>query len=93
MAFKVGEKVVCIKHDPINKQDGKSYPAPKQNEIVTIEYFEKSGFLGLLEYQEEFMTPWNTLERIVYDPHTFRKLDYDFVEDVISNLKEQPVEA
>lgn len=91
MNFKVGEKIVCIKYDPINEQDGKSYPSPKKNEIVTVEYFSDNGFLGLFEYQERFVTPWNTLGRIIYDPNTFRKLDYDFVEEVISNLKEEPV--
>ena len=89
--FRIGQRVVCIKHDPINVADGKSYPAPQEGEIVTILNFNSKGLLYLKEYSKEFETPWGYYDNIVFEPWNFKplELDYNFVEEVIKQVQPQ----
>jgi len=86
--FRVGQKVVCIKHDPICVHDGKSYPAPKKDEIVTISKIDRRGWLLFQEYSELFPHPDGGLTLIVHEPCCFRplELDYDFVGEVLKKV-------
>lgn len=74
MAFKVGDRVVCV------------YPVDNlvKNEVYTISFLEKNFcILVELEFEPEFEC---------YYLYRFRKLDYDFVEEVLKQIKQQPVE-
>lgn len=91
--FKIGEKVVSLvakkgwfieKAKPlmirIKMLFGKVHAyGPDYNEIVTIVGFDKDGFLSLKEYHKYGC----------YNPNCFRKLDYQFAEEILSNIKEQ----
>lgn len=86
MAFKVGDKVICVKgfSDFDNAGFKHEFPKPKKDGIYVISQIDqkhRGTFLAFTGFKG------------FYIEHKFRKLDYDFVEDVISNLKEEPVEA
>jgi len=87
--FKIGEKVVCIKQgkwENANKNsltDLINLPDPIYNKIYTIcnIFIFKNAYL--------YFTELNGV--IGYNSKEFRKLDYDFVEDVIKKITEKPI--
>lgn len=78
--FKVGEKVVCV--DAV-------YPLLK-NEIYTIDFIDLDGndeeTLILKEVYSGLKFSDNEEEWYGYDPVRFRKLDYQFTENLIAEL-------
>lgn len=70
--FKIGEKVVFIHNDNCNYK-----PIPEINEIVTISYICKDGWIGLVGFYPT-----------EYEPHHFRKLDYEFAENLLAEISE-----
>ena len=80
MSFKVGEKVVCIEDDSLCVNDFTIMPSPNVGDIVEIIEISKTGeWLTFIEYDYNFE----------YDASKFRKLDYDFVEEVIKQVTEK----
>ncbi len=53
MRFKPGQKVVCVKntewHCDVTKEVA-TWPHPKWNEIVTVDYYDGSKHIALVEY-------------------------------------------
>ena len=82
MNFKVGEKVVCIKKGvwKIIRGDESlwTFSNPIRDEIYVISGVRDRGFLELEGLSD--LGAWHSRE--------FRKLDYDFVESVLSMIKE-----
>ncbi len=78
--FKVGQRLVCIKAKNWRVGFG-----PKKDEIVTCDgdNNEFTGNIGFYEYPESR-----------YDPKYFEpvKLDYDFVEEAIKQVKPEKIE-
>jgi hypothetical protein len=82
MAFKIGQKVICIKDvEWYSDFDGLNYDGPKKDEILTIDFFEDPFHLGFNKY--------STTEGYYYE--NFRPLDEDFVEEVLKMILEQSV--
>ena len=86
MAFNINDKVICIK--PAHQEwtctvTGKIlYPAPKCDEILIIDDIHSDGYLVFNKYSLD--NKWYAL--------AFRKLDYDFAEEVMKSIIEQPIE-
>lgn len=92
--FKVGEKVVCI--STILPQAYSRSVLPEKGEMYTIRgILEKEGNVGLV--LEEIVNPVQKFKNGYGEEHFgikfFRKLDYQFAEDVIKKICEEPVEA
>jgi hypothetical protein len=83
MAFKIGEQVVCIKkggwHHVYGEYNGE--PDPIYNEIYTISFFE--NFRNELYFGIKELAPNGS-----WGSRNFRKLDYDFVEEVLEMIME-----
>lgn len=78
MSFKVGQKIVCIKYDPICELSKTIMPAPKKHEIVTIINIKQDdGYFMLKEYNEYYS----------YKPKDFRPLNHDFANNLLNNIK------
>ena len=80
MAFKIGQKVVCIKQgswEPCYDQVD-----PKYNKVYTI--FSISENLGVAYLQLLGIDPLR-----FYDSIQFRPLDYDFVNEVMEMIEEE----
>jgi hypothetical protein len=78
MNFKVGEKVVSLR----DWDEGTNNP--KKNEIVTIQAIEEEdGYLTLAEYLFE------DGEEQCFNPKYFRKLDYEFAENLLAQIKQE----
>lgn len=72
-------KFICIKHDNIEENTGKVTPAPKLDEIVTLDYETDDGYLNFIEYP-----------MYEYQRKNFRPLDEDnFSENILENIKQQ----
>ena len=90
MNFKVGEKVVCI--DDSNPRRADLLIKIKRNEIYTIREIYISQINGgeifnLEEVIGEICPFWG--REIGYYSVRFRKLDYDFAENLLAEIKEQ----
>lgn len=95
MSFKVGDRVVCI-DSAYQKKDywlSEGFKFPVEGECYTIRDFTPSGnAIRLIEINNSHMSHrTNKGLESGFKIYRFRKLDYDFVEEVISNLKEEPV--
>ena len=79
--FKIGEKVVCI-DDSIGFASG--LKTLKLNEIYTIKSIRSStGALAFKEIEAPLTSSG------YYSAHRFRKLDYDFAENILNKIKEE----
>jgi len=72
--FRVGEKVVCVKHDPFCVDTMEFLPAPKVDEIVTINWINHDGTkIGFEEYDFDdywdacLFRPIDELSNTTYD--------------------------
>lgn len=89
MAFKVGQKVVCIRENwetVAGPHKGRSGFGPKKHDIVEISglhNYKGDVYLIFIEYGD----------KDAFTPKNFRPLDYDFVEEVIKQVKPQEVEV
>jgi len=81
--FKIGEKVVCIDDTNQNNHTLKTIGFVKINEIYTIKGFSSEGGLLLEELSGGF---WFDGEEAGFKITRFRKLDYQFAEDVCAEL-------
>ena len=80
MNFKIGEKVVCLKHDNVCVVDWTINKAPKEGEIVTINWISSTSLrLGFKEYDQ----------KCCWDYWLFRKLDHSFAENLLEKIKEE----
>lgn len=97
MSFKVGEKVVCVDASYQNKDYwlSQGFIFPVEGECYTIRDFTTSGnAIKLSEIDNTHMSHRSkTGLESGFKIYRFRKLDYDFVEEVIKNIKQQPVEV
>ena len=83
--FKVGDKVVCINAKSANTND----PA---YERCTSSVNEKDIYV-ISEIWEDCLSFVGLPYDDFYESHDFKKLDYAFVERVLEQIKEQPIEA
>lgn len=88
--FKIGEKVVCIKQDKWEKANENPFtdfinlPDPIYNEVYTI--------CNIFTFNKDVYLYFTELNGTIgYNSKEFRKLDYDFVEDVIKKVTEEPI--
>lgn len=83
MNFKVGEKAVCIKEferiDATTNEQFLKCKYPVIREIYTIVGFAETGFLILKGFSEY----------TAFDYNKFRKLDYEFVDRILTEIKEE----
>lgn len=84
MNFKVGEKVVCVADawTAVPRSKNKD-SVPVKHEIVTIKeitFYDNVAYLSLCEHPLD-----------CFEASFFRKLDYDFVEQVIAQVTQIPV--
>lgn len=85
--FKINQKVVCINEEranrPLTPEDVYEYsPNVKQDEIYTIRKIHESYGLIWLHFYEKWGATWESSD--------FRPLDYDFVEEVLEQVKPEP---
>lgn len=84
MAFKVGQKVVCI-----NGVDELI-----EGEIYTVEGLNFDGFTnGLYLFELNVPHPSPFIKKWRYVESRFRSIDYDFVEEVIKQVTPKEVET
>ena len=86
MNFKIGDKVICIVPNYVgwSDDDGNKVHAPRYDEILKIDFIktEPNGiYLGFNKY--------NIIEG--YNSKGFKKIDYDFVDEIIALTREEPV--
>lgn len=87
MNFKINDKVVCIDAVSANTPH-KDYPTPidvvVENEIYKIRYIkEDADGVWFSFYGKALDTLFHSMD--------YRKLDYDFVESVLSQIKKEPI--
>ena len=80
MNFKIGEKVVCLKHDNVCVSDGTINKAPKEGEIVTINWISSISLRLVFEEYDQ---------NCCWDYWLFRKLDHSFAENLLEKIKEE----
>ena len=93
MNFKIGEKIICINDSPAYQEELIGIIGDLVlNEIYTIREFiyTKDGIgLALEEIVNPIIRFLDRLSEPAYDPARFRKLDYQFAEDLLSQIKEE----
>lgn len=79
ISFKIGDKVVCIKNAIWHNASWQVATGPKYNEDLIID--------GFLEWNKSFLhfTTWHGIQ--YFHESNFRKLDFDFVEEVIRQVE------
>lgn len=84
--FSVGERVVCIADwwDILIQSKHDSKIDPKKHEVCVIK--------GIYDTREGVFFEIAGYEGTMYCSTRFRKLDYDFVEEVLKLIQERPVE-
>jgi len=87
MAFKIGDKVVCIATNWAlwdgEHFSGNNHCGPQENEIMVIsrlKYFQNKQWLQFDEFSAD-----------AYDPDNFRKLHDETVEAIIKQVTAKPV--
>lgn len=84
--FRVGEKVACLISFSGKAQYGCSnyqVPHPKKGKIYIISHIEVAHnkyWVGVVGFPAG-----------LYSALRFRKIDYDFVEEIIKQVKEEPI--
>tara|TARA_R100000781_G_scaffold113591_1_gene82414 strand:+ start:13677 stop:13958 length:282 start_codon:yes stop_codon:yes gene_type:complete len=89
MAFKIGQKVVCVEKLEFYQLEfdlGVRYPVV--GEIYTIRNFYK-GYLRFVEIVNPKINYIEGFNEVAFIPDKFRPLDYEFVEEVIKQVKPQ----
>ena len=80
MNFKKGEKLVCTGIDNVCKKRGKIVKHPLKGEIVIVrDVAPEDGYISLKGFSY-----WT-----YYEPWNFRRLDYEYVEEVLKKIKEE----
>lgn len=86
MEFNINDKVVCIiptGQDWYCTKTHKILYGPKTNEILVIDKIIYNDYFVFSKYK--LTHSWISF--------AFRKLDYDFAEEVMRNIIEQPIEV
>ena len=89
MGFKVGQKVVCIKEDNVCTCCNSLLRGPKKHDVITIRCFFSDGGVGFEEY--DIFKHNGISHNLGWPIENFRPLDYDFVEEVIKQVKPETI--
>ena len=82
--FKVGEKVVFVGSDI--KPNRNTFRYPMKHEIVTVHSFCDT-YVGNLDISEYLIDSEGYPQS--FNPRNFRKLDYDFAENILAEIREK----
>lgn len=83
--MKVGDKVVCIDGDFRDLETGEAYVHdPKKDDIMTVDGV-KPGFLCFVEIPQ---IAWDG-DRHYYDSNQFRKIDFNFGNEIAESIEEE----
>ena len=74
------QRLICIKEDNIDEETGGITPAPKVDEIVTLDYYTDDGYVSFLESEYSLYE---------YSKENFRELDEDFAESVLAKITKE----
>ena len=82
--FKIGEKIVFVGSNIKPKMEGFNYP--QKGEIVTVHSYcsQYKGNLDISEYLKDKMGRYQS-----FNPINFRKLDNDWVEELLARITEE----
>lgn len=90
MAFKIGQKVVCVYG--FEKEPQYNEILPEINNIYTIRDIEEGDYFRFKEILNKSNDYGDGKYECAFHCSCFKPLDYDFVEEVIKNVTPKEVE-